>query len=332
MHRIALIGTGGTIASTSTSTGVVATRTVTDLLGTTGLADVEVESIDLMTVGSYRMTPAHLRRISDTVAQLLERTENPVDGIVITHGTDTMEETAFLLDLVHADARPVVLTGAQRASDAPHGDGPRNLADAVAVAADPHARKLGTLVVFAGQILPAAGTRKLRTRALDAFGSTTREPLGEVADGKVVIRETPTRPAALPRPTDAFDSTRVDIIEVYPGADATLINAAVAAGARGIVLAGTGIGNANPTIVDTCRQLAGDGIPTILASRVPFGEVAAVYGHGGGTDMVAAGAILSGSLPATQARILLSLLLSQSSDITTTLTHIIDTYTPTQED
>ncbi|HCS57116.1 MAG TPA: asparaginase, partial [Gordonia polyisoprenivorans] len=89
MPRIALIGTGGTIASTSTATGVVATRTVTELLGTTGLADVEVESIDLMTVGSYRMTPAHLRRISDTVAQLFERTENPVDGIVITHGTDT---------------------------------------------------------------------------------------------------------------------------------------------------------------------------------------------------------------------------------------------------
>src|SRR5690242_264942 len=200
MTRVAVIATGGTIASTASDGGVVATRSAADLLEAAHVTGIEVESIDLMTVGSYCMRLEHIRAISDAVAALLDRRDDPVDGVVITHGTDTMEETAILLDLVHDDPRPVVLTGAQRASDALDADGPQNLADAVAVAGSAEARDIGVLVVFAGQILPARATRKLHTTALAAFGSVSGVRIGQVTDGAVTISAIPKRPRPLARP------------------------------------------------------------------------------------------------------------------------------------
>jgi L-asparaginase len=311
MTHIAVIATGGTIASTATAGGVVASRSAADLLQNAHVTDIDLETVDLMTVGSYRMNLGHIRLISDAVADLLARKTDPIDGIVITHGTDTTEETAILLDLVHDDPRPVVLTGAQRASDATDGDGPRNLADAVLVAASPHARGLGVLIAFAGRVLPARGTRKLHTTALAAFDSVTGAAVGEVVNGSVAITATPRRPKPLPRPSSEFDHTRVDLVEMYPGADDALIRAAVAAGARGIVVAGTGIGNANPVVVDTAREMVADGVAVVLSTRVPQGPVAGVYGDGGGADLVAAGIPAASGLPATQLRILLALWLSQ---------------------
>ncbi len=317
MPRVAVIATGGTIASTATSGGVVATRTAAALLDSAQVTDIDVETHDLMTVGSYRMTLAHIRSISDAVADLLHRERDAVDGIVITHGTDTMEETAILLDLVHDDPRPVVLTGAQRASDASDGDGPRNLADAILTAAAPQSRELGAMIVFAGRIFPARGTRKVHTTALAAFRSVVGGELGEVVDGAVTMTVVPLpatspRPEALPRPTPAFDGIRVDLVDVYPGADDVLLRAAVAAGAAGIVLAGTGIGNANPVIVEAARELVDDRVAVVLSTRVPEGPVMGVYGNGGGADVVAAGIPTASGLPATQLRMLLALWLSQN--------------------
>jgi L-asparaginase len=311
MTRVAVVATGGTIASTATAGGVVASRSAADLLQSTHVTDIDVETVDLMTVGSYRMNLGHIRLVSDAVANLLARKTDPIDAIVITHGTDTTEETAVLLDLVHDDLRPVVLTGAQRASDAADGDGPRNLADAVLVAASPRARGLGVLIAFAGRVLPARGTRKLHTAALPAFGSVTGAAVGEVVEGAVVITATPRRPKPLPRPSSEFDHTRVDLVEMYPGADDALMRAAVAAGASGIVVAGTGIGNANPVVVDAARAMVADGVAVVLSTRVPQGPVAGVYGDGGGADLVAAGIPTASGLPATQVRILLALWLSQ---------------------
>jgi L-asparaginase len=311
MTRVAVVATGGTIASTASEGRVVATRSAADLLDSARVTGIEVESHDLMSVGSYRMTLQHIRSISDAIATLISRRDDPVDGIVITHGTDTMEETAILLDLVHDDPRPLILTGAQRASDALGGDGPRNLADAILVAGSPEARDLGVLVVFDGRILPARGTRKMHTTALAAFGSVSGGKVGEVVDGTVVITAIPRRPKPLPRPTAVFDRTRVDLIEMYPGADDALMRAAVAAGARGIVVAGTGIGNANPVVVAAARRMVADKIAVVLSTRVPKGPVAGVYGNGGGADLLAAGIPAASGLPATQLRILLALWLSQ---------------------
>ena len=332
MTRIAVIATGGTIASTATDGGVVATRSAANLLESAHFTGIEVESHDLMTVGSYRMTLENIRSISDAVASLLARRSDAIDGIVITHGTDTMEETAILLDLVHDDPRPVVLTGAQRVSDALDADGPRNLADAVLVAGSAESRGLGVLIAFGGLILPARGTRKVHTSALAAFGSVSGGSIGDVVDGVVTITALPKRPNPLPRPTEYFDSTRVDLIEMYPGADDTLMRAAVGAGARGIVLAGTGIGNANPQVVDATRELLAQNVAVVLSTRVPEGPVAGVYGSGGGADLVAIGIPPASGLPATQVRILLGLWLSQHDFEPSQVRSMIEIYADNKEE
>lgn len=332
MTRVAVIATGGTIASTATEGGVVATRSAANLLEGAHVTGIEVESHDLMTVGSYCMTLHDLRCVSDAVSVLLGRVDDPVDGIVITHGTDTMEETAILLDLVHDDPRPVVLTGAQRASDALDSDGPKNLADAVLVAGSPEVQGFGALIVFAGRILPARATRKMHTSALAAFGSVSGTNIGEVFDGTVTVNAIPKRPKPLAAPTEVFDRIRVDLIEMYPGADGALIKAALAAGASGIVLAGTGIGNANPQVVATTRELLTDGLAVVLSTRVPEGPVAGVYGSGGGADLVAIGIPPASGLPATQLRILLALWLSQHQFDASEVRSMIDTYADNKEE
>ncbi len=332
MTRIAVIATGGTIASTATDGGVVATRSAANLLESANVTGIEVESHDLMTVGSYRMTLRNIRSISDAVASLLARRSDAIDGIVITHGTDTMEETAILLDLVHDDPRPVVLTGAQRASDALDADGPRNLADAVLVAGSAESRGLGVLIAFGGLILPARGTRKVHTSALAAFGSVSGGNVGDVVDGVVTITAIPKRPNPLPRPADDFDHTRVDLIEMYPGADDTLMRAAVGAGARGIVLAGTGIGNANPQVVDAARELLAQNVAVVLSTRVPEGPVAGMYGSGGGADLVAIGIPPASGLPWTQLRILLALWLSQHEVEAAQVRSMIEIYADNKEE
>ncbi|WP_374613137.1 asparaginase [Gordonia sp. (in: high G+C Gram-positive bacteria)] len=326
MTRIAIVATGGTIACEATDAGVVATKTAAQLVERAGLDDIEIETVDLMTVGSYRLTLGHLRQISDAVGALLTRSTERVDGVVITHGTDTMEETAILLELVHDDPRPVVLTGAQRAGDNADGDGPGNLTDAVRVAATPTARDRGVMIVFAGQIIPARGARKIHTTALDAFRSVVSPSSGKVTNGQVCFGPTAPRPDPLPRPDAGFDDTRVDLVDVYPGADDALLRAAAACGAAGIVLAGTGIGNGNPAIVEAAADLVDDGLALVLSTRVPAGPVRGVYGNGGGADLVGAGVPPVSGLPATQARILLALLLSTGRTRDQPLAHLIETY------
>lgn len=307
LPHVVVLTTGGTISSRSTPGAVVAVDDATAVLAGLEPGDgITIEAHDLLRVGSYRMSPADMRRVADEAAKASARTD--VDGVVITHGTDTLEETAMLLDLVHADDSPVVLTGAQRAADIPDTDGPRNLGDAVAVAADPAARGHGVLVVFAGSVFAARGVRKAHTVDLAAFGNPAGTA-GVVHSRTVTMHSVPTRPPALPRPGAAFDAVRVDIVVAYPGGDDALLRAAAAAGARGIVLAGMGIGNAPPGVAETVADLVTDGIVVALSTRVAAGPVLPVYGAGGGADLVRAGAVPV-RLPAAQARIVLALLLS----------------------
>ena len=195
------------------------------------------------TVSGFRMTIDRVHTLARAVAAQLR--DPDVAGVVVTHGTDTTEETAFFLDLFHDDARPVVLTGAQRAADAPDSDGPRNLADAVTVAASPAARGLGVLIGFGGQLFPARLTRKSHTLAADTFTNPHGGPLGWVHGGDVRVGTTPRRTPALD--LAAFDpaGVRVDVVACYPDADATALHAFADAGARGLVLEATGAGNAN---------------------------------------------------------------------------------------
>lgn len=309
MARIVVLATGGTIASITNAEGAaVASRDAHDLVKSISDSRIEITSRDILRLGSFQIGHRELRTICEEVNRELSRPE--VDGIVITHGTDTMEETAYLLDLVHASPKPVVLTGAQRAADAPDTDGPANVREAVAVAAAPESRNNGVLITFAGHIYAARGTRKAHTTASEPFRTMGGGPIGHVVKGTVRFNSFPRRPAPMALPDSSFDETRVDIVTVHPGADAALAQAAVAEGARGVIIAGTGAGNGNKAILEWVRQAVKNGTTVGLCTRVPEGPVLPIYGNGGGVDLARAGALGFGSLPLFQARLLLALILS----------------------
>jgi L-asparaginase len=235
--------------------------------------------------------------------------DDTVLGVVVTHGTDTMEESAFLAELVHDAPRPVVFTGAQRPADAPDTDGPRNLADAITVAAAPQSRDRGVLITFDGAVFGARGTRKTQTLAAAAFSAPDAGPIGQVREGALVFTAQPVR--FPPVELEDLSNVRVDIVAFYPGADTAALDGVVAAGAAGVVLEATGAGNANLQIRDAVARLTKAGIVVALSTRVHAGPVAALYGNGGGVDLLDAGAVPTGMLRPSQARILLTALLAR---------------------
>lgn len=315
MRRVVVITTGGTIASTANSRGVkTATVPGGDLIARAATPQgVALTVVDVVSVNSYAMTFADMDQINSAVHDALA--DPTTCGVVVTHGTDTLEETAMVVDLFHQDPRPVVFTGAQRSADDPDGDGPGNLQDAIAVAASASPRGLGVLVCFGGVIHAARGTRKVHNSALQAFFDVDNGPIGLIVDGCVRVHEKITRPDAHLTWPVAISGTRVDTVALYPGADRAAIDANIAAGAQGIILQATGYGNANSDITAAVGEHTAAGIPVVLSTRVSAGPVRAVYGGGGGgVDLVEAGAIPSGNLRPSQARILLAALLARGDD------------------
>ncbi|MFF8267543.1 asparaginase [Streptomyces sp. NPDC016562] len=300
MARIVVISTGGTIASRWQGSGFAADADGNEVIATAPLPEgISVELVDLFSVNSPRLTTAHQLTLLRTVHEVLA--DPGVDGIVVTHGTDTLEESAFLLDLHHHDPRSVVFTGSQRPMGTADGDGPGNLYDALLTAAN--TRGLGVLIAFAGRVHAARGTVKTEAVALDAFADPSKELLGKIGFGKVTILRAPQRPAALPLPAMPQLPPRVDVVVHHTDGDPVLLNAALAAGARGIVLVGTGAGNATPEIVEAVRAAVERGVLVALTTRVMAGPVTEIYTHGGAVDLVAAGAVPTGTLRAGQARI-----------------------------
>ncbi len=288
MPRLVVITTGGTIAAGAGADGVLRPVRGGDELARGLGADV----VDLMSVDSSQLTPADWLRIGEAVDAAARA---GAEGIVVTHGTDTLEATALWLDLTYGGDPPVVLTGAARPADAPDADGPAHLREALAVAASPAARGAGALVSFAGQVYAPLGATK--TGGPGVFGGT--RPLGSVAGGRFTMTAAKDRAhlGAVEAPP------RVDIVSAYPGADGAAVEAFAAAGARGLVVEAMGAGNAGPAVVEAVAAACRHGIRVVVTTRVPDGRAHADYGPG--HDLVAAGAVMASRLRASQARVLL---------------------------
>ncbi len=307
MTRIALLATGGTIATRAGAEGRAVAVGAAELLATVAVPPgVEVTTTDVAGRLSFAAGLDDLAALARTVREAAAGH----DGVVVTHGTDTLEETAALLALTHDRTTPVTVTGAQRPFDDPAPDGPGNLDAALRWVA--HGRP-GATVTFAGRVLPAIGVRKVHTADLAVFAAPGRGPLAEVdaagvrehavaADTALVAAAEP--PATLPR---------VDVVAQYVGADAHALDAAAAAGARGVVIAGFGAGNATPAVVAGARELLARGVPVAVASRTGAGAVEGLYA-GGGAELARAGALFAGDLSPWQARLLLAVALATAPD------------------
>jgi len=276
--RIVILATGGTIAGTKADPNTryrSGTTTVDTLVNAIpSLAQVAtIEAEQVSNVGSQDMNDEIWARLAVRVAALRARPD--VAGIVITHGTDTLEETAMFLDLLFPTGKPIVLTAAMRPSDAVSADGPRNMLEAAMVASSPAAADRGALVVLNDVIHAARRVSKINTSDVNAFVSDERGLLGRIDEGRIrfFADPPPARQAvavALPIPNRL---PKVAILYSHAGVDPDLIGTLPSLGYRGIVLAGVGNGNTSKAMLDALAEAARKGMVVVRASRVPAGSV-----------------------------------------------------------
>ena len=314
MARVAVVFTGGTI-STAFDPAAGGNVPVLDGAGilarTPGLdAVADVVAIDRGRTPASHFTFPGLLELADVIRNALA--DPSVDGAVVVQGTDTIEETSFCWDLLLDGAKPVVVTGAMRASDEAGFDGPANLRDAIQVATAPAMRGAGVVVCLAGTIEPADDVVKMHASALDTFASPNGGSLGRVGSAGVTAFR---RRAGRRRIETARAAERVHLITATVAMDGSLLAAAVAAGADGIVVAATGAGNTDPRLLAEAERAMAAGIPVALASRCVAGQAGAAYAFpGGGATWVRAGALPVGHLCAVKARVALALGLGAGLD------------------
>ena len=320
---IQLIATGGTIAMKRNTAGAaVPAITGDDLLaavpGAAELAAVEVDNFS--NIPSGYIAPEHWLALYQRVTASLARED--ISAVIIAHGTDTLEETAFFLDLTVHSSKPIIVVGAQRNSSCPDSDGPANLLDALRVAVTRQAGSCGALVVMNQKIIAARDAIKVHTHNVVGFGAYDNAVMGAIDRGYVhFCRSSSIKRLVKARQKVALSEAslegqtlpRVDIVAMYAGAEGGLIDAAITAGAKGVVIQALGAGNVNQSMFAAIKKAIRGGVPVLISTRVPHGGVAPVYGYeGGGQSLVDCGAVLAGDLSPHKARVLLMLKLQQA--------------------
>ena len=308
---VTVLAAGGTIAMAGTGGGPATPELDADALlaalgGPAGLGDLRARTVD--TRPSVQVGAEGALALARTAAA--EASEGR--GVVVAHGTDTLEEVAFLCDLVHGAEAPVVFTGAMRPASAPGADGPANLLDAIAAARAHEAAGLGVLVVLAGEVHAARAVRKVDSTAPGAFASPGLGPLGRVVEGRLRLdRRVERRPALDVRRLDA----RVDLVAAGMGTDGALVDAAVEAGAHGLVAVALGAGHSPPPFVEAVARAAAR-VPVVATVRPERGAILhATYGFEGAEgDLRASGALCAAALSPAAARVKLMACLGAGLD------------------
>lgn len=314
--RIAILGTGGTIAgfidSTIATTGYTAGAIDIDVLikavpQIRDLADISWEQI--ANIDSSNMCDEIWLRLAKKIAKLFAE---GIDGVVITHGTDTMEETAYFLNLTIKSDKPVVLVGAMRPSTAISADGPKNLYNAVALVANKEAKNKGVMVAINDKILSARGVVKTHSLNVDAFSSPDFGDLGYIVDGKVFFYNNVTKAHTKNAPFDVSKLTslpKVDILYSYSNdGSGVAAKALFEHGTKGIVVAGSGAGSIHKNQKDVLKELLKKGLKVVVSSRVVAGCVAV------SDSDEELGFISAEDLNPQKARVLLMLALTKTSD------------------
>jgi L-asparaginase len=314
---VAVLSTGGTIASQQNPLkgGYEAVLTGEDLVAAVPairkVARVRVEQIS--NISSSDMNPEIWMRLAGRVNELLAMPE--LAGVVITHGTNTLEETAYFLDLVVTGSKPVILVGAQRPASDSDSDGPRNLLDAIRVCVSPEARNNGVLVVMNGQINPARDVTKSNTSQVETFRSLEFGPLGLVDVDGVRFYRAPLRRQAIPVSPETHLG-RVEIIMNYAGADGLLIRFLLREGGiDGLVIAGLGLGCVSSSMFDALQEARAKDIAVAISTRVPTGRIFSLSAMKGCfLTLKQIGCVMADNLSPQKARVLLLLALTKTRD------------------
>lgn len=311
---VKLIATGGTIAMKIDPVKKAPVPAISgeDLISTVpemaSLAKIEVEN--LSNIPSDYMTPADWVGLQKAVVATLARPE--VVGVIVSHGTDTLEESAYFLDLTVASDKPIVLIGAQRNASEKDFDGPRNLFNATRICVTPEAIGKGAMIAMNNQINAAREVVKTHTSDVETFKSGDYGFIGSADHDRIIFYRTPIRRQHIPLLQDKLPA--VEIISMYAGADGAMISAAVAAGAKGIVVQALGWGNVNKPMFAAIKNAISKGTSVVISTRVPNGRVLPVYGfEGGGKTLQQAGAVFADNLSPQKARILLMLALQTTN-------------------
>lgn len=311
---VLVLAAGGTISSRRRPGGAVEfVMSGADVVAQAPeLAGADLEVVDVHRGSSSDLPPAGAVALAERAMAALE---GGVDGVVVTHGTDTVEETVYLCDLLAGEATAtggLVFTAAMRNAAEASPDGPRNLLQSVRLAADPSSRGLGAVLCVNDEVHAARWVTKVESVGIAAFASPGRGPIGRVADGRLAVDVPP--PPRPPRGQGV--ETRVEMLAVYPGQDPALLGWLADRGARGIVLQGHGSGNLTAAHRPAVEALVDRGVAVVIATRCLTGGVVPTYGgDGGAATLVDLGAIPAGTLSAGKARMALMVGLAATSSV-----------------